>query len=96
MTPTMPTTTNDAQTFTRERLARAMRSTRLTGAFAFWREVERLAAPDAQTRYHARGLLRAMATQHFLECQGVALSPQHAEAFRYCGFKPIRIAAPEE
>jgi hypothetical protein len=86
----------DTESFTRERFARAMRCGNLVAAFAFWRHVERMADPDTRTRLHARGLLRAMAMQQFRECQGVALSAQHAEAFRYCGLEPIRIAPPGE
>lgn len=37
-----------------------------------------------------------MAKQQFVDCKGVAFSEQHAEALVYCGFQPVRIAAPGE
>jgi hypothetical protein len=71
-----------------------MRSANLVGAFAFWRNLEGLAQPEERTRFHAQGVLHALAESHFRDCGGVAFREQHAEAFRYCGFEPVRIAAP--
>ena len=83
-----------AKTFTPEEFLRVMRSANLVGAFGFWRSLEQVAQPDERTRVHARGVLRALAELHFRDCNGVAYSPQHAEAFRYCGFEPIGVRAP--
>jgi hypothetical protein len=64
------------------------------GAVAFWRALERLAAPDPNTRLHARGVLRELAERAFDDCLGVAFSPQEAECFRYCGLIPAGVRSP--
>jgi tRNA-splicing ligase RtcB len=51
---------------------------------------------DSEVRPRLRELIDQIAESAFRDCGGVALSPQHAEAFRYCGFEPIRVAAPGE
>ena len=80
-----------AKTFTAEEFRRVMRSANLVGAFAFWCALESLAESDERTRFHARGVLRAMAESQFINCKGVAFSEQHAEAFRYCGLVPLAV-----
>jgi len=69
-------------------------SEHLVSAFAFWRALERLAQPEARVCFHARGVLMELARKSFEECRGVALSPQHGEALRYCGFAPIGVRSP--
>jgi hypothetical protein len=86
----------DGKSSPRKAFLRAIRCAYLVGACAFWCQVERIAQPEEQTRMHARGILRSMAESAFRDCGGVALSPQQAEAFRYCGLKPVRIAEPGE
>ena len=84
------------KTLTSEDFLRVMRSANFVGAYAYWRQLERVARPEESTCLHARGILRAMAELHFRDCRGVAFSEQHAEAFRYCGFEPVRCALPGE
>ena len=87
---------DSVKTFTREEFLRVMRSGHFVGSYSFWRSLERLAQPEERTRTHAHGVLHAMAESHFVDCKAVAFSEQHAEASRYCGFQPVRIATPGE
>lgn len=57
---------------------------------------ELLARPEERTRMHAQGVLRALAESQFQDYGGVPVSPQHAEAPRYCGLEPTRIATQGE
>jgi hypothetical protein len=59
------------------------------GAVAFWRQLERLAKPERQTTIHAMGVLREIAKRAFVDCDGLAFSPQQAECFRYCALTPL-------
>jgi hypothetical protein len=68
-----------------------MRCSNFVGAVAFWRSVEKLAAPERRTRFHALGVLREFARLSFEDCAGFAFSPQHAECLEYCGFAPIGV-----
>ena len=72
------------KTFTREDFLRVMRCGHFVGSYSFWRAMERLAQPEERTRTHAREVLHAMAESQFVDCNGIAFSEQHAEAFRYC------------
>ncbi len=78
---------NTTKRFHAEEFRRVQRSSNFFGAVAFWRAIERLADPEPQTRFHAMGVLRALAESQFQDCGGVALTPQYAEAFRYCGLR---------
>jgi hypothetical protein len=74
--------------FTAEEFGKVLRSTYFIGACAFWRAIERLASPEWQTNSHAHGVLRELAMRVYEDCQGIALSPEEAECFRYCGLTP--------
>jgi hypothetical protein len=80
--------------FSAEEFLLVMRSANFVGAFSFWRALEPLAQSDESTCFHARGVLRAMAESQFQDCGGVALSPQHAAAFLYCGLSPVGVRPP--
>src|SRR6516225_4770922 len=61
------------------------------GFVASSKSVEKLAAPEQPTRFHALGVLREFARRSFEDCAGFAFSPQHAECLEYCGIKPIGV-----
>ena len=69
------------------------------GFVASSKSVEKLAAPEQPTRFHALGVLREVARRSFEDCAGFAFedcagfafSPQHAECLEYCGIKPIGV-----
>jgi hypothetical protein len=71
-----------------------MRACNFVGAVAFWRQLERLADPEQQTRMHAMGVLRELGKRAFDDCEGLALSPHQAECFMYCGMTPTGIRSP--
>jgi hypothetical protein len=48
------------------------RATFFTGAVVFWQKLEEY-GPDAVTRLHARGILRALAEGSYADCGGPAL-----------------------
>ena len=73
---------------------RIQRSAHVGGAYWFWSQLDLSA--DADMRSRARGILRAMAELDFVDNGGVAQSPEIAEAWRYGGVEPLRIARPGE
>jgi hypothetical protein len=62
------------KSFTQEDFLRIMRSANLTGAFAFFRQLERMTQVEETTRMHAQGILRAMAESLFRDCRGIAFN----------------------
>jgi hypothetical protein len=84
------------RSFSAAEFVRIMHCESLVGALAFWRALQRLAKPDGLVCFHARGILTEWARRSLEECRGLALSPQHGEALRYCGLEPVRVAAPGE
>jgi hypothetical protein len=82
--------------FTFEEFQRVMRCNSFVGSVSFWRALEGVADPEPRVRLHAMGVLGELARRSYAECRGVALSPQHYEALRFCGFEPMRVAAPGE
>jgi hypothetical protein len=95
---TMTTTTNKrasrTKIFSVDDFMRIQRSTHLGGAYWFWRQLDPSA--DADMRSRARAVLRAMSERDFVDNGGVAHSPEIAEAWRYGGVEPLRIARPGE
>lgn len=96
---TMTTTVNKrtasrTKTFTVDDFARVLRSAHLGGAYSLWRQLDPSA--DADMRLRAQGILRAMSERDFMDNGGVAQSPEVAEAWRYGGVEPLRIARPGE
>ena len=55
---------------------------------------QRLSDPEARTRLHAMGVLRELARSSLADCEGAAYSPEHAEAWAFCGFPPAAIRTP--
>jgi hypothetical protein len=84
----------DSKVFTAAEFCQFMQAFNFIGAVSFWRTLERLAGPERQTRDHAMGLLRELAKRTFNDCEGLALSPQQAECFVYCGVTPTGIRRP--
>jgi hypothetical protein len=92
------TVAEDGQTkqFTAAEFGKVMNASHFVGAVAFWRALERLANPDPHTRFHAMGVLQELARMAFADCGGVAVSPQEAECFAYCGYRSVEIRSPGE
>jgi hypothetical protein len=91
--------TRDGQTktLTARQLHSIMAASNLVALVEFWQSLKRLGTPDDRaTSLHAEGILREMAEFSYADTRGIAFSPHHAEALRYCGLEPIRIAAPGE
>jgi hypothetical protein len=74
--------------FTAEEFAQIQRAQRFVDSVAFWRTLDRLAHPEAETRFHATLLLRELAELAYVDCGGCAFSPHQAECFEYCGLVP--------
>jgi hypothetical protein len=79
------------RSFTAEQFARILRAQAFIASVAFWRDLDRLAQPDAETRFHAMLILREIAERAYEDCGGHAFSPQEAECFRYCGLTPAGV-----
>jgi hypothetical protein len=79
------------RSYTVEEFSQIQRAQSLIGSVMFWRTLDRLAHPEAETRSHAMFVLRELAELAFADCGGHAFSPQEAECFRYCGMKPAGV-----
>jgi hypothetical protein len=84
----------DSKVFTAVEFRQLNACINFIGAVSFWRHLERLAGPERQTRDHAMGLLRELAKRAFDDREGLALSPQQAECFMYCGMTATGIRGP--
>jgi hypothetical protein len=80
-----------ARSFTAEEFGQILRAQSFIASVAFWRDLDRLAQPDAETCSYAMGILHQIAERAFADCSGHALSPQHDECLRFCGLVPKSI-----
>jgi hypothetical protein len=55
---------NDTKTFSSEEFRRIQRSFYFLGSVCLWRTLERTAAPEPLTCFHALGILRELAPRH--------------------------------
>jgi hypothetical protein len=83
-----------AKRFTRQEFDKILRAAEFVAVASFWRALDRLARPETTTRIHGMGILCELARKAFADCDGLALSAQEAECFRFCGLMPLGVRLP--